>query len=101
MAVVLKDVGIVGDPAAPSEESSNDPERTRVLIVEDHQVVAEGLTALINQQEDMEVVGSVGTLAQSERAAIELRPDIVLLDYRLPDGTAPDAASAIRRARPE
>ncbi|TMB43221.1 MAG: response regulator transcription factor [Chloroflexi bacterium] len=101
MAVVLKDVGIVGDPAAPSEESSNDPERTRVLIVEDHQVVAEGLAALINQQEDMEVVGSVGTFAQSERAAIELRPDIVLLDYRLPDGTAPDAASAIRRARPE
>jgi DNA-binding NarL/FixJ family response regulator len=101
MAAVLKDVGIVGDPAAPSEESSTEPERTRVLIVEDHQVVAEGLATLINQQEDMEVVGSVGTFAQSERAAVELRPDVVLLDYRLPDGTAPDAAAAIRRVRPE
>jgi DNA-binding NarL/FixJ family response regulator len=71
------------------------------LIVEDHRVVAEGLAALINNQADMEVVGSVGTVAECATAAMELRPDVALLDFRLPDGTAPDAASSIRSVRPE
>jgi DNA-binding NarL/FixJ family response regulator len=71
-----------------------------VLIVEDHRVVAEGLAALINEQDDMTVVGNVGTVAEVVGAAAELDPDVVLLDFRLPDGTGPDAASAIRGIRP-
>ena len=73
---------------------------TRVLIVEDHRVVAEGLAALINHQEDMRVVGQIGTVAESAAAAAELNPDVVLLDFRLPDGSAPDVAAAIRALRP-
>jgi DNA-binding NarL/FixJ family response regulator len=85
----------------PSEEPRRDGEgATRVLIVEDHRVVAEGLAALINQQSDMHVVGHVGTVAESVTAAAELDPDVVLLDFRLPDGSAPDAAAAIRSIRP-
>jgi DNA-binding NarL/FixJ family response regulator len=64
-------------------------------------VVAEGLAALINHQVDMAVVGTVGTVAECAAAATELVPDVVVLDYRLPDGTAPDAADAIRDVRPE
>jgi DNA-binding NarL/FixJ family response regulator len=95
-------VGIAGHPLTPADDTpSAPPERTRVLIVEDHRVVAEGLAALINHQADMEVVGSVGTVADCVPAANDLRPDVVLLDYRLPDGTAPDAADAIRSTRPE
>jgi RNA polymerase sigma factor (sigma-70 family) len=74
---------------------------TRVLIVEDHQVVAEGLAALINDQEDMEVVGHVGSVAESIARTAELQPDLVLVDFRLPDGTGADAASGIREMRPE
>jgi two-component system, NarL family, response regulator DevR len=69
----------------------------RVLIVEDHQIVADGLTALLNDQKDMTVVGNVGSVAESAPAAAELSPDVILLDFRLNDGTGADAAAAIRR----
>jgi DNA-binding NarL/FixJ family response regulator len=55
---------------------------------------------LINFEPDMTVVGSVGTVAECGRAAAELNPDVVLLDFRLPDGSGPDAAAAIRGIRP-
>lgn len=90
-----------GQPAEqdePGHDGQSDP--TRVLIVEDHRVVAEGLAALINDQSDMKVIGNVGTVADTIQAATELDPDVVLLDFRLPDGTGPDAAAAIRAIRP-
>jgi DNA-binding NarL/FixJ family response regulator len=73
----------------------------RVLIVEDHRVVAEGMAALINQQSDMKVVGEAGSVAETFSSAAELGPDVVLLDFRLPDGTGAEAAAAIREVRPE
>src|SRR5919197_3220850 len=76
-------------------------ETTRVLIVEDHQVVAEGLAALINDQKDMTVVGHAGSVADSVASAAELQPDLALVDFRLTDGTGADAASAIRQVRPD
>jgi two-component system response regulator DevR len=78
--------------------SSNKP--IRVLIVEDHQIVADGLTALLNGQKDMTVVGNIGSVAESAAKAAEVLPDIVLLDFRLNDGTGADAAAAIRRVAP-
>ena len=57
-----------------------DADITRVLIVEDHRVVAEGLAALINDQPDMKVVGNVGTVADVVDAAAQLDPDVVLLE---------------------
>jgi DNA-binding NarL/FixJ family response regulator len=72
----------------------------RVLIVEDHQIVADGLRALLNDQKDMSVVGIVGSVGESAAKAMELVPDIVLLDFRLNDGTGADAAAAIRRVAP-
>jgi two-component system, NarL family, nitrate/nitrite response regulator NarL len=75
--------------------------QTRVMIVEDHQVVAEGLAALINDQDDMKVVGHSGSVAESITRAAELKPDLVLIDFRLTDGTGADAASGIRQVRPE
>ena len=74
---------------------------TRVLIVEDHQVVADGLSALINDQEDMTVVGTAGSVSDSISRTTELMPDIVLMDFRLGDGTGADAGTAIRQVRPE
>jgi DNA-binding NarL/FixJ family response regulator len=76
-------------------------EPTRVLVVEDHQVVAEGLAALINDQKDMKVVGHAGSVSESIARAAELKPDLVLMDFRLTDGNGADAASGIRQLRPE
>jgi DNA-binding NarL/FixJ family response regulator len=73
----------------------------RILIVEDHQVVAEGLAALINDQKDMTVVGNVGSVAESISAVSELKPDVVLMDFRLSDGTGAEAGAGIRQVRPD
>jgi len=96
--------GAAAAPAGGPEPEGNgapsdDP--VRVLIVEDHQVVAEGLAALINHQTDMKVVGKAGSVAETLTAAAELGPDVVLVDFRLPDGTGAEAAAAIREVRPE
>ncbi len=73
----------------------------RVLIVEDHQVVADGLTALLNDQPDMTVVGSAASVADSIARAQELRPDVAVVDFRLIDGTGADAGLGIRQVRPD
>lgn len=91
---------LAGEPLSPSPESKGLDEPTRVLIVEDHRVVAEGLAALINDRDDMRVVGNIGLVGESAEAASKLDPDVALLDFRLPDGAAPDAAAAIRAVRP-
>lgn len=58
--------------------------RTRVLLVDDHEVVRLGLMTLINDQDDMIVVGEAGSAAEALSAAGDLRPDVVLMDIRLP-----------------
>lgn len=88
----------------PAVQSDGDPageNPIRVLIVEDHKVVAEGLAALINHQGDMEVVGEASSVAECITAAAQIGPDVVLLDFRLPDGTGAETAAAIREVRPE
>jgi two-component system, NarL family, response regulator DevR len=74
---------------------------TRILIVEDHQVVADGLAALLNDQPDMTVVGTAASVADSIARSIETSPDVVLVDFRLTDGTGADAGTGIRQVRPE
>lgn len=64
-------------------------------------MVAEGLSALLNDQPDMTVVGNASTVADSVASTRELRPDVVLIDFRLADGTGADAGVAIRQVRPE
>jgi len=90
-----------GFPEPEGSGAPSDELPIRVLIVEDHLVVAEGLAALINHQSDMKVVGDAGSVAEIFSAATELSPDVVLLDFRLPDGTGAEAAAAIREVRPE
>lgn len=72
----------------------------RVLVVEDHQVMAQALRVLLDGEADMDVVGAVATVADALRLAAEARPDVILADYRLPDGTGADIAAAVRLHRP-
>lgn len=73
----------------------------RVLICDDHEVVREGLRGLISRQDGMNVVGEAGTVAESIDAAARAKPDVVIMDVRLPDGSGVEACRAIREARPE
>ena len=73
----------------------------RVMIVEDHRIVAEGLVALLSGLPDMTVVGSAGSVAESAPLAQSQAPDVALLDFRLPDGTGAEAGARIRELRPD
>src|SRR3982074_339735 len=63
----------------------------RIVIVENHRLGAAALGALLNQQTDMEVVGRMDSVAETAKRASALNPDVVILDFRLHDGTAVDA----------
>lgn len=74
---------------------------TRVLICDDHEVVREGLLGLIGRQPGLTVVGEAGTVSDAIEMAARARPDVVIMDVRLPDGSGVEACRAIREARPE
>ncbi len=71
----------------------------RVLFVEDHQLLADALSAMLAREPDMDVVGVAGTVADAKIMARE-RLDVVLMDYRLPDGTGAEATRAIKARWP-
>src|SRR5262245_36093337 len=72
----------------------------RVLVVEDHPVVAEGLVALFEGQPRLEVLGWAPSVADAVRVAESQPVDVAIVDFRLPDGTGADAAVRIRAHRP-
>src|SRR5216110_88411 len=74
---------------------------TRVLICDDHEVVREGLRTLLSRRQDVAVVGEAGTMQEAIDTAAKAKPDVVIMDVRLPDGSGVEACRAIREARPE
>lgn len=72
----------------------------RVLTVDDHPLLREGICTLINSQPDMSIVGEASTGAEALERFRELRPDITLMDVRLPDKSGIDAMLAIRSEFP-
>lgn len=74
---------------------------TRVVIVEDHTMIADGLVAAFAAHDDIEVVGRSRTAAGVTELAVEVEADVVLLDFRLPDGEAPEVLVHLRAALPD
>ncbi|GAA4580160.1 response regulator transcription factor [Planotetraspora phitsanulokensis] len=73
----------------------------RVFLVDDHEVVRRGVAALLESEEDIEVAGEAAT-AESAMARIPaLRPDVVVLDVRLPDGSGVDVCREVRSKVPD
>ncbi len=81
-----------------SESSVQSP--LRLLVVDDHEVVRQGLAALLDRRESFQVVAEAGTVADSIEQARRHRPDIVIMDVRLPDGSGIEACRAIRAEFP-
>lgn len=95
---------MISDPLAPIPGSRPDaasrPEakRIRVLIAEDHSLVRRGLAAIINMEEDITVVGEAGDGEEAIEQWRRLRPDVVLMDLRMP---RLEGVEAIKRIRAE
>ena len=73
----------------------------RVMIVDDHEVVREGLRALLRRRSNLDVVGEADSVASAIAEAKRTEPDVVVMDVRLPDGSGVEACREIRAQRPE
>jgi two-component system, NarL family, response regulator DevR len=77
------------------------PARTlRLLVVDDHEVVRQGLVALLDRRPGFQVVAQAGTVEESITQARLHQPDIVVMDVRLPDGSGVEACREIRAELP-
>jgi DNA-binding NarL/FixJ family response regulator len=72
-----------------------------LLVVDDHEVVRQGLVALLGRRPNFHVVAEAGTVAEAIQAARRFQPDLVIMDVRLPDGTGIEACREIREEFPE
>jgi two-component system, NarL family, response regulator NreC len=73
----------------------------RILIVDDHILFRDGLTSLFNRQPDFQVVGVVGGVREAIKSARRTKPELILMDFSLPDGTGLDATQVILAELPE
>jgi DNA-binding NarL/FixJ family response regulator len=74
---------------------------TRVFLLDDHEIVRRGLRELIEQEPDLEIVGEAGTAEEAYGRIPPTRPDVAVLDVRLPDGDGVEVCREIRSRHPE
>jgi DNA-binding NarL/FixJ family response regulator len=88
---------------SPSQGAPGDsrPARRRVLIVDDHPIVRQGLKRMIETEPDMEVCGEAATEAQARRAIRELTPDIVIVDLALQEGDGLELVRDVHAHHPD
>ncbi len=73
----------------------------RVFLVDDHEVVRRGLRELLVAEPDLEVVGEAGTAREGIAGILITRPDVAVLDGRLPDGSGVEVCRTVRASLPE
>jgi len=77
----------------------SDVQLTRVLLVDDHDLIRDGLTMVFSAEQTMEVVGAAKTVGEALQMYAELKPDVIVTDLQLQDGTGLDVVRAVRRDR--
>jgi DNA-binding NarL/FixJ family response regulator len=82
-------------------KSGTDSKPIRILIVDDHPIMRVGIAAILNAQADMQVIGQAGTAADAVRLFVAERPELTLMDLRLPDKSGVEAIRAIRAFSPK
>jgi len=73
----------------------------RLVVVDDHEVVRQGLVALLDRRDAFQVVGEAGNVEEAMTVVRRMRPDLVIMDVRLPDGSGIEACRDIRAEMPE
>ena len=73
----------------------------RVFLLDDHEVVRRGLAELLGLETDLEVVGEAGSAAEALHRIPAARPDVAVLDVRLPDGTGVEVCREVRSSMPD
>lgn len=94
---------LAGERAAPRSPLSSAvrPAVLRVLLVDDHKVMREGLAALIAEQEDMEIVGQAGDGREAVELAEQLEPDVIIMDVAMPVMNGEEATRRIKTRLPQ
>lgn len=90
----------MSQPNAPTTTPEATADPIRIVVVDDHALVREGLVNLIDSQPDMQVVGEAGSVRDAIAVAQRLRPDLILMDFTLPDGKGDEAARVILSSLP-
>ena len=72
-----------------------------IVVVDDHEVVREGLSAMLDRRPNFQVVGEAGTVAEALEVTRRFEPDLVVMDVRLPDGSGIEACRDIRADLPD
>lgn len=81
-------------------EGRGDVRQLRLLVVDDHEVVRQGLVALLDRRDRFQVVAEAGTVEEALDATRRFQPDLVVMDVRLPDGSGIEACREIRAEYP-
>jgi two-component system response regulator DevR len=84
-----------------SETAPTSSKPLTLLLVDDHEVVRQGLAALLGRRPEFAIVGEAGTVAEAVDAARRFRPDLIVMDVRLPDGSGIEACREIRAELPD
>lgn len=82
-------------------ENPKNAKITRVMIIDDHEIVRRGIAEIIDRDDALEVVAEAGSVADAVRRADLVRPDVVLVDLQLPDGTGIDILKQLAVSHPE
>jgi two-component system nitrate/nitrite response regulator NarL len=82
-------------------DDRDDESPIRVLVVDDHEIFVQSLLRLLNAQPTIEVVGSAATVREAKEAVVAHHPDVILMDFELPDGDGAEATEAVKALAPE
>ena len=88
------------NPAGHPNGDAADPAPIRVFLLDDHEIVRRGIKDLLESQGDIVVVGESGSAVEAASRIPALRPDVAILDGRLPDGTGIDVCREVRSVDP-
>jgi two-component system response regulator DevR len=86
--------------SASMTDVNDEPTHVRIFLLDDHEVVRRGIAELLSTVEGFEIVGEAGTAHDALPRALACRPDVAVLDARLPDGSGIDVCRDIRSALP-
>lgn len=93
-------MGLMATTNEQAEAGDDVVREIRVFLLDDHEIVRRGLRELIESEEGLTVVGDAGTVEEALRRAPAVRPDVAVLDVRLPDGSGVEVCRSLRERMP-